>query len=88
MSIDDLKGQRLAARHQLTTFTIEDAFSLAMQHDVLDTLNARKAYDKLLPYGDSLPSWDAELKPRLKRERAARKRTEAEAKALHKGDEK
>lgn len=71
-----------------TLLTIEDAFSLAMKHDVLDTLNARKAYDKLRPHGNSLPSWEAELKPRLKRERTARNRAESEAKALHEGDEK
>ncbi|MFI7066050.1 hypothetical protein ACIBL3_33990 [Kribbella sp. NPDC050124] len=76
VSIDDLKGQKLAERHQVTYFTIEDAFSLALKHEILDTLNARKAYDKLRPFGDSLPSWEAELKPRLKRERAARKRAQ------------
>lgn len=75
-SIDDLKGQKLATLHQVRYFTIEDAFSVAMEHGILDTLNARKAYDKLRPYGESLPSWEAELKPRLRRERAARKRPE------------
>jgi hypothetical protein len=84
-SIDDLKGQALATRHGVEYFTIEDAFSLAMKYGLLDTLNARKAYDKMLPYGSSLPSWEAELKPRLKQERTARKRADGEAEALHEG---
>ncbi|MFI5710649.1 hypothetical protein [Kribbella sp. NPDC051620] len=87
VSIDDLKGQALASRHQVDYFTIEDAFSLAMEYGLLDTLNARKAYDKMRPYGSSLPSWEAELKPRLRQERTARKRAEDEdeAEALHEG---
>jgi hypothetical protein len=87
VSIDDLKGQTLATRHRVTYFTVEDAFSLAMEHDVLDSLNARRAYDKLRPYGSSLPSWEAELKPRLKRERAALKRAEKKAESLHEAGE-
>ncbi|WP_020389804.1 hypothetical protein [Kribbella catacumbae] len=86
VAIDDLKGQTLARRHQVTCFTIEDAFSLALEHGLLDTLSARKAYEKLRRYGDSLPTWEAELKSRLKRERAARKRAASATNAPTGGD--
>lgn len=81
VSIDDLKGQRLATSHSITFFTIEDAFSLATEHGLLDTLSAREAYERLLPFGNSLPSWDAELKPRLKREHGLRKKAAKDAEA-------
>ena len=83
VSIDDLKGQNLADGHNLTFFTVEDAISAGVEHEVLDTLGARRAYEKMIPFGSSLVTWDAsELKPRLKREARARK----EARTRRAGD--
>ena len=69
VGIDDLDGQNLATRHNLTFFTVEDALSLAVEHEVLDLNGARKAYEKMLPYGFSLPTWKASgMAARLRRE--------------------
>lgn len=82
VSIDDLRAQKLATAHNLDFFTIEDAFSAALEHEVLTTLEARERYDRLRGFGGSLPSWEAELGPRLKREKNARVRARREQRKL------
>lgn len=80
VSIDDLDGQTLAKGLQLPIFTVEDAICAAVAHGVLTTPAARKAYDRLRGFGDSLPTWEASgLAPRLKREARQRKAAAAAA---------
>lgn len=74
VGIDDLKAQKLAQLHNLAYFTVEDALCAAAEQGLLTTEELRQAYERMRSYGDSLPSWDAGLKQRIKRERLERKR--------------
>jgi hypothetical protein len=66
VSLDDGDGQVLAKAKKVTYFTIEDALEAGVTHEVITRAQARDAYRKLVPYGSSLPTWNAsELKPRL-----------------------
>lgn len=66
VSIDDLDGQTLANSKRVDYITIEDMLITGVDKEVITKAQARKAYEKMVPFGSSLPSWAAsELKRRL-----------------------
>lgn len=67
VAVDDGDAQRLAQAHDLDVVTIEDILVKAVELGVTTKAGAKAAYEKMLPFGNSLPSWDAavQLKKRL-----------------------
>lgn len=63
--IDDLNGQKLAAANSLVVLSVEDLLHRGVQDGVLTRAQARAAYNKMRPFGSSLPTWEASTLKRM-----------------------